>query len=109
MQNQKALRETFEFHAEAFDAVYPIHSMIPDYICPYILLVSVTSPDTNVLNVDWKYWKEQGIRSTYYSPALHRAFFTPPADVVQVLGMKVPSEPADPIPKTKKTKSKPKR
>jgi len=92
----KGLPELFTFHSQVFKSVWPYSMVAPDYFSPYVLVLS--SDALSPLEVDWPFWEKQNITTHYYSPSLHSRLFAVTADVLHILGAKVPGSPTCPAP-----------
>eukprot|EP00930_Biecheleria_cincta_P064026 TRINITY_DN4958_c0_g1_i1.p1 TRINITY_DN4958_c0_g1~~TRINITY_DN4958_c0_g1_i1.p1 ORF type:complete len:948 (-),score=153.90 TRINITY_DN4958_c0_g1_i1:130-2973(-) len=71
------LHKVFSIHAGVFGSTFPVSTLIPDYLGPYVLVLSSALPDLQPLEaVDWAFWESQGIIPQYYDgPAQHEVFF----------------------------------
>jgi len=86
--NPEDMRKLYGLHADVFPAVFPLHAMIPDYLGPYMLVLSSAKP-LDPAAVDWDHWQRQQILGQYYGGAAqHHALFRHiPADVSRLLGL----------------------
>ncbi|CAE7263814.1 speE, partial [Symbiodinium sp. CCMP2456] len=103
--NPEDMRKLYGLHADVFPAVFPLHAMIPDYLGPYMLVLSSAKP-LDPAAVNWDHWQRQQILGQYYGGAAqHHALFRHiPADVSRLLGLslsldeKAPSSVVRPLP-----------
>ncbi|CAE7217240.1 speE, partial [Symbiodinium pilosum] len=114
--NPQDMRKVFTAHAEVFATVFPMHATIPDYLGPYILVLSSVK-ELDTADVDWTSWERQHIAGQYYGGAAqhHALFRAVPADVSRLLGLpldldqkgspQAPSAVALPLPAFKNIKS----
>ena len=85
------LQSLFAEHMAVMRAVFPMSALIPDYESPYILALSGMRPDMDPLgDVDWAFWRRQGLDPLYYDGAAQHAalFAAVPAEVCAVLGLR---------------------
>lgn len=85
------IRSVFRKHQKVFKKVYPISTLIPDYLSPYFLVLSSDTADPS--SFDREFWREQRIVPKYYSEELHEGLFVMPANFARFLHMDIPSEP----------------
>eukprot|EP00913_Durusdinium_trenchii_P033858 g31695.t1 len=92
--NPQDLHKLFGLHALVFGSTFPMHALIPDYLGPYILVLSSADPKLQPLQADWGFWESQQVATQYYDgPAQHMALFNAiPTDVAQLLGLPLTSE-----------------
>jgi len=57
---------------------------------PEFLVLSSRTP-LDPYNVDWKAWNDANVRTQFYHPSLHRAFFVLPAEIQIVLNAPPPN------------------
>ncbi|CAL1136033.1 unnamed protein product [Cladocopium goreaui] len=95
MATPENLQKLFRQHQRVFGAAFPIHALVPDYLGPYILVLSSMDATLQPLNVNWESWTRQKIPVQYYDgPEQHMALFTAiPADVMELLGLPLEGMP----------------
>ncbi|CAE7274781.1 IP3R, partial [Symbiodinium necroappetens] len=97
--NPEDMRKLYGLHADVFPAVFPLHAMVPDYLGPYMLVLSSAKP-LDPAAVNWDHWQRQQILGQYYGGAAqHHALFRHiPADVSRLLGLSLSFDEKESLP-----------
>ena len=65
MSTPDEMQRLFALHATSFQAAYGLHALVPDYLGPYILVLSGVGELS--LEVDWEAWRSYRIPTQYYA------------------------------------------
>lgn len=66
------MQRLFALHATSFGAVFAMFALVPDYLGPYILVLSSVS-ELSTEKVDWEAWERYGIPTQYYAGGLGKS------------------------------------